>query len=305
MLKPSSFLIVSVRVNKLHQARLSLACGKAREIVREFYITDPSHIQLKEIAWLRGALVKESQLQGMQGRLLRRGDGGIITVRRDLPEPGQKRFVIAHELGHFELHHEVNQAFVCTDTAFLYWYQQQPPEESEANAFAAELLMPQDLFAPKVSAVPVSFNSIGNLADEFRTSLTATAVRYIDLTPHECALVVSENGAVRWFRRSPRFRFRVHPPATPVHQHSCAADLFANRPPTSEMEEVPALAWLGDEAVESSWRIGEDAVFLTSYGIVLSLIWVIPDSDLDKFERNESPVNDPDHFTPDGQRYRW
>ncbi len=64
--------------------------------------------------------------------------------------PARRRFTIGHELGHFCLHHTVGAPVWCrtgcleheTRSAALL---QLPPEEAEANAFAAALLMPARL----------------------------------------------------------------------------------------------------------------------------------------------------------------
>lgn len=54
--------------------------------------------------------------------------------------------------------------------------------------------MPDTLFRPRSEAVKPSFEGMESLALEFQTSLTATAVRSVECTPHRCALV----DQVRW-----------------------------------------------------------------------------------------------------------
>ena len=69
----------------------------------------------------------------------------MIVVSDDAYASGKWRFVIAHELGHFLRHPELDQFRLCTDADMGTWYRAGP--EQEANDFAAELLMPEDPFA--------------------------------------------------------------------------------------------------------------------------------------------------------------
>jgi hypothetical protein len=87
-------------------------------------------------------------------RLGRSGDNrekieedAIITVNSNLTYPGQKRFVIAHELGHFFLHPNARQFDAVDAAQATNWSEGQAVEEYEANLFAAELLMPYFMFA--------------------------------------------------------------------------------------------------------------------------------------------------------------
>jgi Zn-dependent peptidase ImmA (M78 family) len=58
----------------------------------------------------------------------------------------RKRFTIAHELGHFLLKHLIKEHEIN-----LY---DKDPQEKEANAFAAELLMPTDFIKPDFKGKP-------------------------------------------------------------------------------------------------------------------------------------------------------
>jgi Zn-dependent peptidase ImmA (M78 family) len=74
-------------------------------------------------------------------------------------------------------------------THFTVW--SKPSEETEANFFAAELLMPEFLFKPCCRGIP-SIRHISSLAERFRTSTLATAFQYWEYTSEPVALVLSE-----------------------------------------------------------------------------------------------------------------
>ena len=63
----------------------------------------------------RNVLVREGALSGSEAYLIRKGNKGIIRVRKDIPEAGRKRFAIAHELGHWEMHSEETQLKFCSE----------------------------------------------------------------------------------------------------------------------------------------------------------------------------------------------
>ena len=89
------------------------------------------------------------------------GVSGILVVEANKATIGysksdsktRQRFTIAHELGHFILHHKNNQSeqlFVDKDFLVKYrgyqkYTQADLLHEQQANAFAAELLMPKSL----------------------------------------------------------------------------------------------------------------------------------------------------------------
>ncbi len=283
--------------------RLSFGKLKAREILRLLSIESPDEIEIEDIAWYRGALVKEIPLRGADGRVVRAGSRGIIGVRLDINEPGKKRFVAAHELGHFELHEKRDQLALCLQSDFLNWYHAAQPDENEANEFAAELLLPEDLFAPRAVTLPPTLETIEELAGLFRTTLTATSIRFVESTPERCAVVVSENGKIKWFRASDDFGYFLTP-GTRLHENSYAADYFNGKHIQQGPNTVRADAWLRGGKLRRDSYIKESSRALSRYEQVITLLWV--DQDIDNFDPDEEePKYDPDHFTPDGKRWRW
>ena len=184
--------------------------ARAREIIRILSIQDPSEIDIDDIAWNRGALVRESTLEGVEGRLLRSGKTGIITVKESIRESGKKRWVAAHELGHFEIHKDTDQIALCTNKDLLYFYRKVNPTETEANEFASELLIPDALLKPRIASQIPTLEAASEIADVFRTTLTASAVRYVDTCEYRCAVVMSKSGAVEWCHPSTDFGYWIN-----------------------------------------------------------------------------------------------
>ena len=170
-----------------------------------------------------------------------------------------------------ELKHNPGAPTECGEKQFVLWYKSQNDKEVEANLFAAELLMPEGMFRRKLEKTVPSFELIERLADEFQTTLTATAIRYIDLCEEQCAIVFSTGGKVIWSRRSPDFH-RWIAPGKNVSSYSLAADFFERGHLSDKMETVRRDAWV-EEASERE-TIKEQSRALRSYHSVLSLLWI-------------------------------
>lgn len=278
--------------------------ARAREIIAQFEIRAPEEIVVEDIAMMRDALVRDGDLYGCDARLVRGPKLSIITVRRSIRELGKRRFAIAHELGHLELHRATRQTDLWTGRELVFLYSHVRPEEPEANAFAAELLMPTPLFAPRCQRVPPSFALIESLAAAFATSLTATALRYIDVCDAPCAIVVSEAGAGKWFYAAADFPEGLERHQR-LHADTYAHDVFRGTTPPVGMRDVPAKAWLNTKGLKPYCTIKEESRALPHYDAAISLLWVDRDIFAVREDDDEDEPDDPDHFTPDGKRWRW
>src|SRR5262245_59118721 len=113
---------------------------RAAKLWARYGFATPDDLVLEDLAFALGVVVLEGRLDSADARLIRRGQKGLIRVKEDIPEPGRKRFAVAHEIGHWELHQAVSQVLSCTSEDMVAQYKASPPE-IEANYFAAELLM--------------------------------------------------------------------------------------------------------------------------------------------------------------------
>jgi transcriptional regulator with XRE-family HTH domain len=115
--------------------------------------------------------------------IVRHGANAAIGVNSD-QAPVRQRFSIAHELGHFVLHHD-DQHFIEYGVAPSvegespgYSWQ----HEQEANRFAAELLMPADRMADDAKRL-----SLSRLARRYQVSEAAMGFRLANLGLRERA----------------------------------------------------------------------------------------------------------------------
>jgi Zn-dependent peptidase ImmA (M78 family) len=252
--------------------RKAIAVATADQLLKELQIQEPLEIDIERMAIFKGADVRYAALRGMDGCLVRRGDSAVITVRSSLPYERQKRFVVGHELGHFFLHPNTRQIETVDKEQAADWSERQEAEEYEANLFAAEVLLPKQLVSERVSGKEPSFELIKGLAEEFRTTLTATAVQFVRTTTEECVLISSANRQRLWFIPSRGFSFTILEDSY-IHGHSCAAEVNESKR-SSRCAEIEAGYWLEGFRGDQKSFVTEDALYFPTLRRALSLIWI-------------------------------
>src|SRR5262245_52921724 len=78
----------------------------------------PTEAPIEDLAWLLGATIHDAPLEGTEGRLVTSPDSDpVIEVSTYIRYPYQRRFVIAHELGHLLLHADRRESKIWDGTA--------------------------------------------------------------------------------------------------------------------------------------------------------------------------------------------
>lgn len=199
-----------------------------------------------------------------------------ILIKSGQP-PGQRRFTIGHELGHFSIPTHTRQAgHWCLESDLGV-----PSDvvsttiEREANKFAVELLMPRHIFKRDIDRLDLSFQTVVELAcpNRYNVSRTACAMRLVELSREPCALVCTRNGKVVWRIWSDNFYYSLPGVGQSIHADTCAAAVTRGESPNYNVEKVPPYSWFlprreTEEVLESTFVI-------PSLKQVLSLIWVL------------------------------
>jgi len=160
----------------------------AVELLKRHGITRPP-VPVEEIARTEGIQVVRTQASGAEsGFILRDGRRTVIGINsRNAPK--RQRFTIAHELGHWRLHE--GRSLIVDHTIRINRRNEvssaaTDSEEIDANAFAAALLMPEELIQVAVDreqslGVESRDDLIQTLASEFDVSTEAMGYRLINL----------------------------------------------------------------------------------------------------------------------------
>lgn len=281
----------------MSDTRFKDATLHAEKLVRDQKLELP--IDLLAIAKSHDILVeaKPESAKGVSGMLLRAGDNFAIGYATHIKSNGFQRFSIAHELGHYflaghpeqvfsggKLIHESHAGFGSGDQT-----------ELEADHFAAGLLMPSHLFKAEAGKFSDGFTAIERLAERCQTSLTASAIRYAELTDAAIAIIISTGLTVNYCfasRTMRGIRGYKHPMKGSVLPRDSLTRIFnqtENNILSAERDEDGAdlIAWFhADDEIEAS----EEVVGLGDYGKTLTIICAeIPDEDEDVDDMVSTP----------------
>lgn len=174
--------------------RVTRASRRAQQVLAEAGVTS-ARVPIDQIACEYATVVREPLDADVSGMLVPHPSDPskpwIIFVNGAHP-PTRQRFTLAHELGHLLLH---DYKEPHADRGYVIRFRDgrssegRVREEIEANQFAAELLMPQDVLLEKLSAYRLEYvqfddqddPAIGELAKDFDVSRQALLIRLSNL----------------------------------------------------------------------------------------------------------------------------
>lgn len=259
--------------------RLKRAQSQAEQFLRDEGITSLP-VDVMEIAESRGIVVqgKADTAPGVSGMLIRAGDEFGILYATHISSLGFQRFSIAHELGHYLLEGHIDHILPKNgEHASHAGFTSSDPFELEADHFASGLLMPSTLFQSELRKVNDGLEAIEALAGECVTSLTATAIKYAELTRSAAAVIVTTGQQVDYCRLSDSIKSlkglswlkkgSVVPADTETARLNAEPDLVARAQRSAA--EIDLRTWLGGDRKVAAL---EEVIGLGSYGRTLTVL---------------------------------
>jgi len=176
-----------------------------RTIVSDFHLDNNHAVDIRKFLDTNNIRFRECDLgqdknnQPIIGACKSQGLKKLIVINSAviMYEP-RRRFTIAHEIGHLYLH---QQNFCCTATDFELWRDKRN-KEVEANQFAADFLLPQDVIESELNKGDLSFKSIDEISNRYLVSLTATALRLLKESKDNVIIVLHDGKKVEWAAKS-------------------------------------------------------------------------------------------------------
>lgn len=250
------------------------------ELLDDLGITEPGEIIVEALAARCGATILEQPLAGCEARLLGYGERAIITVN-SASSVERRRFSAAHELGHW-VRDRGRVAAACSEEMLAGRWQDKG-RESGANRFAADLLLPDPIFRPHARNRPITLSTVRDLGASFRTSVTATAIRLVELGSLPGMVICSGPKGRLWFVRGPDVPKVLFPLRAPG-KGSVAYDLLQGKMDAGGAE-VDADSWV-DHGDAGRYEIHEDSMRITK-DLVLTLLWWIDETQIMDLDEDE------------------
>ena len=251
---------------------------KAKDLLDELGITEPSEIDLEAIAQFAGATVTRQKMIGAEARIVGLNDQAIITVNQD-SLPTRQRFSIGHELGHWM--YDRGQIDMSCGTDNQERFYTGTDKESLANEFATELLLPSSMFSPRLAKRPPRLEIVKDLAGVFTASFTATARRTVDLGAHPAMVICSSLNKRVWFKASSEVEGLLWPNSQ-TSRDTLAYELLKRSDQGEATDEVDADAWINHENA-ADYVLVESSVKVTSE-LVVSILWWKDQSQLEDLD---------------------
>ncbi len=252
----------------------------ALRMLDECGIDDPTSIPLELIVAGRGATLRFAELKGGDGRIVRGRSKAIITINSAIEYEGKRRFTIAHELGHLEMHQHLEHHY---DNDGTLEYFREGHQESEANTFASELLMPESLFRQACFGQKFSPELLRSLAERFKTSITSVAYRFYEYGNHPICLVYSVRGKVLFWKRPDGYpHYIIDFAKLPPPEGSVAREYFDDPTTIYPKNHSKQHIWKSDwfrldwDEQDQDTQFYEYCIITQKYQTALSVIWEEP-----------------------------
>jgi hypothetical protein len=214
---------------------------------------------------------------------------GVVRIGLNSAESLERqRFTVCHEIAHVVLKLPSDHSFMSES--------KRPPAEILCDAFAAELLLPFELFQPLAEDATVTLGSVEELASRFQASVTCTGSHFASVVSSPCAFVLSRGGRVRHAARSKPLEdsFAQIPFGAGVPRNSISERVRSGDPLGSG--EIDADEWF--HGWDRGGRLIEEARHLPEWNQTITLL---------RFADDQIPtakVSKPQRWTEDEPRAR-
>jgi hypothetical protein len=228
------------------RARIDDARREARKLSKRFGVRRASDVHVDGFARQLGVDIGYARIDGADAQLVVGISHACIYVADRLVVLSQRRWAVAHELGHFVMKHPSPPPAALSEPPPSHDASALTAHEIEANYFALELLMPAcAVRAIKVSG-PMTLACPAQLASACDVALELAALRVVESTRHVCAVALSSAGTIRWtaLSRDARILDDLRTANRLLDPGSLASRYFDGRRGCDRPALVPEASWL-------------------------------------------------------------
>lgn len=179
------------RTDEIDRARREEIVDLAEDIAGKIIPVNPDRILRSR----RDVALAYGSFGNAYDGLIERRDGTFWVYcnldRTGDPDSPRARFTLAHEAGHYFIDEHRNALLDGRTKPHPSRsdYTSSELVEREADLFASHLLMPTQAFLHRMKKAGVGASAVLSLSEQFGASVTSTAIRYVGLVDHFCAVV--------------------------------------------------------------------------------------------------------------------
>jgi hypothetical protein len=257
-------------------ADIERARRTGRALVKQFDIGSATRLPVEAFADRLGVGLVEARLDGALAELVVGLWSTNIVLSDRLTDAEIRRWLIAHELGHYVMGHR--SAPVTELCAPRPCGPHGDASEDAANGFASAILMPSHTVAAFCDRFPMTFDVPMQLADTCGVPWIPSALRIIESSWRACALAFSQHGRIRWASPSLPFAMlcgRRFCAGRPVGRGALARRFFDGGTCPEDPALVPASAWIDCACPEV--QLLEHSVANQTHGAVMTMLWLPTD----------------------------
>jgi Zn-dependent peptidase ImmA (M78 family) len=259
--------------------------SKAKELLNDIGFHDISNLPLDIFVSGLGATLILEPLKNSDGKIIRGNSKTLIKINSQIPYEEKIRFTIAHEVGHFLLHDKLELEIHDDNSNTLNWFKatenqaKKGIQEWEANDFASELLMPEEIFRKMTYKKKFSPKLIKELSLRFKTSLTSVVYRLLSLNIFPLFIASIHNGKVSYWNKSEDFWIKVkditklNPPEESVAQEYIDADYNFIYNEFDKAQLISKSVWFELKPNENDSDFYEYCIPTKQYKSIISIIW--------------------------------
>lgn len=250
---------------------------KARRFVQETGVTKVPVDLSRYLERISSKVSLDDLSPNEAGYTMATSKGALITLNA-LDRAARRRFTLCHEIAHLVL------GLPSDHSHGPEWsYAKRPLNEVCCDVFAAELLLPVNLFTNMAKGRSIDFDTVDYLRVEIFASREATASRLAATSKFACAYLLSEGGKVQHLVRSPPLRAVKAwiPRGSPLPAGSAAYALRAGESRSGTQTYSGDLWFDGWQDVE----VAESSVYIPDYDQTLTLLCCTDQDELDALSR--------------------
>ena len=256
--------------------------NKAKEVLEEIGYNEVTKLSNLDLVNGFGIILISKALKNADGKIIRGKNKAIIKVNSLLTNRTKLRFVTAHELGHYFLHPKLELHTDNSNTLNWFNVEEQAKrgiQELEANDFASEFLMPENIFKEFIFKKYFSPNLIEELSIRFKTSLTSIVYRLITLNVYPLFVVFIYDGVVKYWRKTSNLDgwvkdiTRLPPPENSVASEYILANYDFIYKGKEKAQKINYSTWfkLNDGQKDSEFM--EYCIPIKQNKFIISIIW--------------------------------